>query len=115
MKLGWGVCESVLHDGVQADGGHGTVLTGRTGGGTSPLCTHGLKKKVAHARYAAVPSAHALVGLPGVGHSPAVHWPSQLPATTSFPQVVTTAASFNTSLFAAIGAAIGLEGRAKAK
>jgi hypothetical protein len=51
----------------------------------------------------------------GVGGSPGVHWPVELPAATSFPQVVTTAASFNASLFAAIGAAVGLEGRARAK
>ncbi len=54
-------------------------------------------------------------GLHGVAYSPGVSFGGQIPAATSFPQVILTAASFNASLFAAIGAAVGLEGRAMAK
>ena len=44
-----------------------------------------------------------------------MHYDPTVPYTTSFPLVITTGASFNVSLFAAIGAAIGLEGRAMGK
>ena len=54
-------------------------------------------------------------GLHGIASSPGVLYSDAVPASTSFPQVITTAASFNTSLYAAIGAAVGLEGRAMAK
>lgn len=51
-------------------------------------------------------------GLHGVANSPGVNFSGVFPAATSFPQVCTTAASFNTTLFAAVGNIIGTEGRA---
>ena len=53
-------------------------------------------------------------GLHGVAYAPGVTFGGPVPAATSFPQVGLTAATFNASLFAAIGAAIGREGRAMA-
>ena len=52
--------------------------------------------------------------LHGVGTAPAVKFAPPTPNATSFPQVILTAASFNKSLFKAIGEAIGTEGRAMA-
>ena len=51
-------------------------------------------------------------GLHGVAYSPGVNFGGNFPAATSFPQVCTTAASFNTTLFAHIGDVVGREGRA---
>jgi beta-glucosidase-like glycosyl hydrolase len=51
-------------------------------------------------------------GLHGVANSPGVNFSGVFPAATSFPQVCTTAASFNTTLFAAVGNIVGTEGRA---
>lgn len=50
--------------------------------------------------------------LHGVADSPGVHFGGAIPCATSFPQVITTAASFNATLFHAIGAAVGTEARA---
>mmetsp|Transcript_9795 Transcript_9795/g.17257 ORF Transcript_9795/g.17257 Transcript_9795/m.17257 type:complete len:772 (+) Transcript_9795:81-2396(+) len=50
--------------------------------------------------------------LHGVADSPGVTFDGPLRNATSFPQVITTAASFNTTLFHAIGAATSTEGRA---
>lgn len=51
-------------------------------------------------------------GLHGVASSPGVTFGGSFPAATSFPQVCTSAASFNTTLFSAIGDVVGREGRA---
>ena len=50
--------------------------------------------------------------LHGIGQSHGVHYGPTTPYATSFPQVVTTGASFNKSLFHQIGSTIGDEGRA---
>eukprot|EP00301_Raphidiophrys_heterophryoidea_P003378 c11525_g1_i1.p1 GENE.c11525_g1_i1~~c11525_g1_i1.p1 ORF type:complete len:806 (-),score=183.58 c11525_g1_i1:74-2326(-) len=50
--------------------------------------------------------------LHGVGHSPGVSFGAQTPSATSFPQVISTACSFNTTLFRMIGEAVGTEARA---
>ncbi|KAL7119435.1 hypothetical protein ACP275_02G062700 [Erythranthe tilingii] len=52
--------------------------------------------------------------LHGIGsNGPGVHFdPSNVPAATSFPQVILTAASFNVSLFHIIGKAVSTEARA---
>jgi len=50
--------------------------------------------------------------LHGVGNSPGVNYNGPIKATTMFPQVITTACSFNRSLFYRIGEAIGTEARA---
>mmetsp|Transcript_57174 Transcript_57174/g.122822 ORF Transcript_57174/g.122822 Transcript_57174/m.122822 type:complete len:740 (-) Transcript_57174:188-2407(-) len=50
--------------------------------------------------------------LHGVGKSPGVTFSGKTPSATSFPQVITTASSFNTTLFRAIGSAISTEARA---
>ena len=50
--------------------------------------------------------------LHGVGNSPGVTYNGPIKATTMFPQVITTACSFNRSLFYRIGEVIGTEGRA---
>eukprot|EP01083_Nonionella_stella_P160479 524713_1 len=49
--------------------------------------------------------------LHGVAHSPGVNYNGVIKATTMFPQVITTAASFNTSLFRRIGNVISTEAR----
>jgi beta-glucosidase-like glycosyl hydrolase len=51
-------------------------------------------------------------GLHGVALSPGVNFSGLFPAATSFPQVCTTAASFNATLFSVIGNVVGMEGRA---
>ncbi|KAK7396952.1 hypothetical protein VNO78_18115 [Psophocarpus tetragonolobus] len=52
-------------------------------------------------------------GLHGVSNvGPGVNFNSQFPAATSFPQVITTAASFNASLWEAIGQVVSDEARA---
>lgn len=53
-------------------------------------------------------------GLHGVADSAAVFFTPPFSSATSFPQVCTTAASFNTTLFRAVGDTIGREGRAMA-
>lgn len=50
--------------------------------------------------------------LHGIGGSPGVTFNGSTPFATSFPQVVTTSSSFNTTLFSLIGDAIGTEGHA---
>jgi beta-D-xylosidase 4 len=50
--------------------------------------------------------------LHGVARSPGVAWREPTPVATSFPQVISTAASFNRSLFHQIAEAISTEGRA---
>ncbi len=50
--------------------------------------------------------------LHGVGLSPGVSFGGDLPYATSFPQVITTAASWNRSLFHAIGQTVSTEARA---
>jgi beta-glucosidase-like glycosyl hydrolase len=50
--------------------------------------------------------------LHGVADSPGVTFGGVLPGATSFPQVCTTAQSWNRSLFNAIGTTVGTEGRA---
>ena len=50
--------------------------------------------------------------LHGVGRSPGVTFDATTPNATSFPQVITTASSWNTSLFHAIGQVVGTEARA---
>lgn len=50
--------------------------------------------------------------LHGVAGSPGVNFGGAIPGATSFPQVCTTAMSFNASLFRAIGSAISTEARA---
>ncbi|KAJ8426315.1 hypothetical protein Cgig2_011986 [Carnegiea gigantea] len=54
--------------------------------------------------------SEALHGVSYVG--PGTHFSSAVPGATSFPQVITTAASFNTSLFEAIGKVVSTEARA---
>lgn len=54
--------------------------------------------------------SEALHGVSYVG--PGTHFASPVPGATSFPQVITTAASFNTSLFEAIGKVVSSEARA---
>ena len=51
-------------------------------------------------------------GLHGVAYSPAVEFGGPVPNATSFPQVVTTAQSLNTTLFRLIGQTISTEARA---
>lgn len=51
-------------------------------------------------------------GLHGVGYSDGVDFENEKLSATSFPQVVTTSMSFNTTLFHAIGEAISTEARA---
>ena len=51
-------------------------------------------------------------GLHGMAESPGVKFGGPVPSATSFPQVVTTSASFNTTLFNAIGQTISTEARA---
>lgn len=51
-------------------------------------------------------------GLHGVALSPGVTFADPTPYASSFPQVVTTSASFNVSLFKALGSAISTEARA---
>jgi hypothetical protein len=53
--------------------------------------------------------------LHGVAFSPGVTFGGNIPAASSFPQVITTAASFNASLYHALGTAVGLEARAMNK
>ena len=48
----------------------------------------------------------------GVGTSPGVHFDQDAPNATSFPQIISTSHSFNTSLFHALGQAIATEARA---
>eukprot|EP00301_Raphidiophrys_heterophryoidea_P000116 c10060_g1_i1.p1 GENE.c10060_g1_i1~~c10060_g1_i1.p1 ORF type:complete len:775 (-),score=214.74 c10060_g1_i1:125-2449(-) len=50
--------------------------------------------------------------LHGVGDSPGVTFAPPTPYATSFPQVITTSCSFNTTLFELIGDAVGTEARA---
>jgi hypothetical protein len=50
--------------------------------------------------------------LHGIANAPGNTFQAPTPFATSFPQVILTSASFNRSLYHAIGAAIGLEGRA---
>ena len=50
--------------------------------------------------------------LHGVGGSPGVTFAGTTPNATSFPQVITTSASYNRTLFRAIGSAISTEARA---
>ncbi|CAN1327185.1 Beta-D-xylosidase 4 [Linum perenne] len=54
--------------------------------------------------------SEALHGVSYVG--PGTHFSNVVPAATSFPQVILTAASFNTSLFQAIGKVVSTEARA---
>ncbi|XP_050233756.1 beta-xylosidase/alpha-L-arabinofuranosidase 2-like [Mercurialis annua] len=54
--------------------------------------------------------SEALHGVSYVG--PGTHFSSVVPAATSFPQVILTAASFNASLFLAIGKVVSTEARA---
>ncbi|XP_074562146.1 beta-xylosidase/alpha-L-arabinofuranosidase 2-like [Curcuma longa] len=54
--------------------------------------------------------SEALHGVSYVG--PGTHFSSLVPGATSFPMVITTAASFNTSLFQAIGKVVSTEARA---
>ncbi|GAB4853477.1 NAD(P)H-dependent D-xylose reductase (XR) [Ancistrocladus abbreviatus] len=54
--------------------------------------------------------SEALHGVSYVG--PGTHFSSVVPGATSFPQVITTAASFNISLFEAIGKVVSTEARA---
>ncbi|KAH1195669.1 putative beta-D-xylosidase 2 [Glycine max] len=54
--------------------------------------------------------SEALHGVSNLG--PAVKFNAQFPAATSFPQVITTAASFNASLWEAIGQVVSDEARA---
>ncbi|XP_031254744.1 beta-D-xylosidase 4-like [Pistacia vera] len=54
--------------------------------------------------------SEALHGVSYVG--PGTHFSSLIPGATSFPQVILTAASFNTSLFEAIGRVVSTEARA---
>lgn len=54
-------------------------------------------------------------GLHGVAYSAGVSFGGLFPAATSFPQVITTASSFNISLYRATGEAIGREARAMSK
>ncbi|KAG0480365.1 hypothetical protein HPP92_011223 [Vanilla planifolia] len=54
--------------------------------------------------------SEALHGVSYVG--PGTHFSSLVPGATSFPQVILTAASFNTALFTAIGKAVSTEARA---
>ncbi|XP_011046123.1 PREDICTED: beta-xylosidase/alpha-L-arabinofuranosidase 1-like [Populus euphratica] len=54
--------------------------------------------------------SEALHGVSYVG--PGTHFSSVVPGATSFPQVILTAASFNTSLFVAIGKVVSTEARA---
>ncbi|XP_077212735.1 beta-xylosidase/alpha-L-arabinofuranosidase 2-like [Tasmannia lanceolata] len=54
--------------------------------------------------------SEALHGVSYVG--PGTHFSSVVPGATSFPQVILTAASFNASLFEAIGKAVSTEARA---
>eukprot|EP01064_Diplonema_japonicum_P003852 TRINITY_DN1253_c2_g3_i1.p1 TRINITY_DN1253_c2_g3~~TRINITY_DN1253_c2_g3_i1.p1 ORF type:complete len:758 (+),score=132.26 TRINITY_DN1253_c2_g3_i1:47-2275(+) len=51
-------------------------------------------------------------GLHGVANSPGVSFAAPTPYATSFPQVITTSASFNTSLYHSISTVISTEGRA---
>ncbi|EGD77165.1 beta-glucosidase [Salpingoeca rosetta] len=50
--------------------------------------------------------------LHGVGHSPGVHFGGDVPAATSFPQVIHTGATFNKTLYRKIGTVISTEARA---
>ena len=50
--------------------------------------------------------------LHGVANSPGVHFGDTVPFATSFPQIIATACSFNTTLFHAVSSSIGLEARA---
>jgi beta-glucosidase-like glycosyl hydrolase len=50
--------------------------------------------------------------LHGVAYSPGVTFGGRIPTVTGFPQPIVSAATFDVSLFAAIGAAIGKEARA---
>ncbi|XP_003387138.1 PREDICTED: probable beta-D-xylosidase 2 [Amphimedon queenslandica] len=50
-------------------------------------------------------------GLHGVAVSPGLHLGGNLTCTTSFPQIITTASSFNKSLFYEIGEAVSTEAR----
>ncbi|CDO98788.1 unnamed protein product [Coffea canephora] len=50
--------------------------------------------------------------LHGVARSPGVHFGGEFPGATSFPQVITTAASFNASLWEQIGRVVSDEARA---
>ena len=50
--------------------------------------------------------------LHGVANSPGVNYNGPIKATTMFPQVITTAATFNSSLFEQIGTVISTEARA---
>ncbi|KAI3812597.1 hypothetical protein L1987_17308 [Smallanthus sonchifolius] len=54
--------------------------------------------------------SEALHGVSNVG--PATHFSSLVPGATSFPQVILTAASFNKTLFKAIGKVVSTEARA---
>lgn len=54
--------------------------------------------------------SEALHGISYVG--PGTHFSNLIPGATSFPQVILTAASFNTSLFEAIGKVVSTEARA---
>ncbi|KAG7535459.1 Fibronectin type III-like domain [Arabidopsis thaliana x Arabidopsis arenosa] len=54
--------------------------------------------------------SEALHGVSYIG--PGTHFSSQVPGATSFPQVILTAASFNVSLFQAIGKVVSTEARA---
>ncbi|PKA56762.1 Beta-D-xylosidase 4 [Apostasia shenzhenica] len=54
--------------------------------------------------------SEALHGVSYVG--PGTHFSSLIPGATSFPQVILTAASFNTTLFTAIGKVVSTEARA---
>ncbi|XP_042519498.1 beta-xylosidase/alpha-L-arabinofuranosidase 2-like [Macadamia integrifolia] len=54
--------------------------------------------------------SEALHGVSNVG--PGTHFSNVVPAATSFPMVILTAASFNTSLFEAIGKVVSTEARA---
>ncbi|KAM7250705.1 hypothetical protein ACFE04_022588 [Oxalis oulophora] len=54
--------------------------------------------------------SEALHGVSNVG--PGTHFSNVVPGATSFPQVILTAASFNTSLFEAIGKVVSTEARA---
>jgi len=71
-----------------------------------------LPQRAAHARSPLHPLRRWNEALHGVAISAGVVFAAPTPSATSFPQVIGTAASFNASLWSAIGSAISTEARA---
>ena len=71
-----------------------------------------LPQRAAHARSPTHPLRRWNEALHGVAISAGVVFAAPTPSATSFPQVIGTAASFNASLWSAIGSAISTEARA---